>query len=55
MRLSVILNALYCSMRSPRHSERSPRSEESLFSWVLEAEGFIASLGMTGMNYSGRR
>src|SRR5208337_3139566 len=34
--------------RAPfRHSERSLRSEESLFSWVSVEEGFLASLGMT--------
>jgi hypothetical protein len=35
-------------MRSPRHSERSLRSEESLCFWVSAEEGFLASLGMTG-------
>jgi hypothetical protein len=32
---------------SLRHSERSLRSEESLFSWVTAKERFLASLGMT--------
>ena len=36
----------------PRHSERSLRSEESLFSWASAKERFLASLGMTGQTTS---
>src|SRR5271157_6456977 len=35
-----------CRKTSIRHSERSRRSEDSLFSWVSAREKFLASLGM---------
>ncbi len=64
--LSTIVGAPTFPFPTARHSERSLRSEvrfciarllcdESLFSWVSTQEGFLASLGMTGVSVARKR